>query len=65
MTPDAESQCELALEQDNEAIYCCTSAVEATAEELGGWAGGGFGGWAGGGFGGAATGTAGFGGAGM
>lgn len=27
-TPEADSQCELALEQDTEAIFCCTSAVE-------------------------------------
>lgn len=26
--PDAASQCELALEQDTESVYCCTSAVE-------------------------------------
>jgi hypothetical protein len=40
-TPDAASQCELALVQDTEAIYCCTSAVETSdADELGDWGGG-------------------------
>ncbi len=27
-TPDAESQCDLAIEQDDDAIFCCTSAAE-------------------------------------
>lgn len=27
-TPDAESQCEKALEQDGDSVYCCTSAAE-------------------------------------
>jgi hypothetical protein len=39
-TPDAASQCEIALQQDSEAIYCCTSAVAET-EGLGAWGGGG------------------------
>lgn len=27
-TPEAEGQCAKAIEQDEEAIYCCTSAVD-------------------------------------
>jgi hypothetical protein len=40
-TPEAESQCEKAIEQDDEAIYCCTSAVEAADAESAGEAGAG------------------------
>ena len=29
-TPDATAQCALALEQADEAIYCCTNAAEPT-----------------------------------
>lgn len=54
--PDAASQCEIALQQDDQAIYCCTSAVEEA---------GAFGDWGGGGFASPEEGGAGFGGAGF
>jgi hypothetical protein len=56
-TPDAASQCELALVEDTDAIYCCTSAVETTvAEGHDDWGGGsGIAGFGGAGFGGAGT----------
>ncbi len=40
-TPEAASQCEVAIEQDTEAVYCCTSAVEADHADDTGGAGGG------------------------
>ena len=34
--PEAASQCEIALQQEDEAIYCCTSAAEAADAETDG-----------------------------
>jgi hypothetical protein len=43
--PDAQSQCDLALEQADMALYCCTSAVEeVAADEAEDGGGGGVGG---------------------
>lgn len=39
-TPEEETRCEKALEQDDEAIYCCVSAVAADAEADAGGGGG-------------------------
>lgn len=32
-TPDADDQCEKALEQGEEAIFCCTNPVEGTEDD--------------------------------
>ena len=51
-TPEAASQCALALQQETESIYCCTSAVET----MGGIGDGGLGGLGGSGYGGSGVG---------
>lgn len=35
-TPDSKSQCDKAIEEDDESIYCCVNAVEEAALEDGG-----------------------------
>jgi hypothetical protein len=40
-TPDAQAQCQVALEQADESVYCCTSAIPEAAPEPAGDGGGG------------------------